>query len=382
MSDSYPPDWDRRRKLVYRRDNYQCQKCGRYGGPHGNAELHCHHIRPKSKGGSHHPSNLQTLCWRCHNRVHRHHIPRKSSRRSRSKSTSATGSGDSYQNTNSSSTDVEIGTQPDYGKAIFKGFLAFLAFATISRWLLGGLLPEQGPIGDLYVIIGFLIWFAVAHANVGENNTLYITGLAGYSIFVIWLSFTFFRGILTFLASVYLFGIFAVAIIIITEREWVSQKPEDTEDDRRLDVLMKLGYVILGLSSWPVAWWFTDHLLEALHIVDVVEQTLTSTPTPVSWLIADRIQSIAATFALSTTLFGIFTFRRIANAAFTSRIERWTITSIQFFLTVYVGWQLTKLTSIARTTMQLLLPLLMFTVCVSTTLWPPVRSYFIGTRTS
>jgi len=74
MGDGYPADWDRRRKIAYRRDDYQCQECGRQGGPHGDAELHAHHIRPKSEGGSHRLSNLKTLCDSCHEQVHGHAV--------------------------------------------------------------------------------------------------------------------------------------------------------------------------------------------------------------------------------------------------------------------------------------------------------------------
>ncbi|MDB9247469.1 HNH endonuclease [Halorubrum ezzemoulense] len=75
----YPSDWAKRRKRVYRRDNYTCQNddCGRQGGPHGDAELHAHHIVPRSEGGSDALANLVTLCYRCHNEVHDHHIPRQ-----------------------------------------------------------------------------------------------------------------------------------------------------------------------------------------------------------------------------------------------------------------------------------------------------------------
>lgn len=70
MSTDYPSDWDTRRKDVYQRDGYQCQNCGRDGGPHGSAELHAHHIVPKSKGGTHQRSNLVTVCKDCHNAIH------------------------------------------------------------------------------------------------------------------------------------------------------------------------------------------------------------------------------------------------------------------------------------------------------------------------
>lgn len=70
MGNEYPSDWNRRRKKVYRRDNYTCQNCGRRGGPHGNYELNAHHIVPKSKGGSHALSNLKTLCRGCHDAIH------------------------------------------------------------------------------------------------------------------------------------------------------------------------------------------------------------------------------------------------------------------------------------------------------------------------
>lgn len=69
----YPDDWDQRRRNVYRRDDYTCQNCGIRGGKHGNAELHAHHVVPKSKGGVHDDSNLVTLCDGCHDAVHKPH---------------------------------------------------------------------------------------------------------------------------------------------------------------------------------------------------------------------------------------------------------------------------------------------------------------------
>ena len=76
-NNAYPEDWDERRKSVYRRDNYTCQRCGQQSGPHidsNGIKLHAHHKMPISKGGGHEMSNLETLCERCHNSVHDHAI--------------------------------------------------------------------------------------------------------------------------------------------------------------------------------------------------------------------------------------------------------------------------------------------------------------------
>ncbi|SDG40312.1 HNH endonuclease [Halorientalis regularis] len=88
MGHGYPPDWKQRRQAVYKRDNFQCQNCGRRGGPRGNSELHAHHVVPKSKGGTHNLSNLITVCKPCHEQIHGRPIPtggsKNNSRRSNS----------------------------------------------------------------------------------------------------------------------------------------------------------------------------------------------------------------------------------------------------------------------------------------------------------
>jgi hypothetical protein len=73
----YPPDWDARRKTVYRRDDWTCTNCGRKSGPHAGrrgVRLHAHHITPLEANGSNQLSNLQTLCESCHNQTHDHDI--------------------------------------------------------------------------------------------------------------------------------------------------------------------------------------------------------------------------------------------------------------------------------------------------------------------
>jgi hypothetical protein len=72
-----PPDWDARRRLVYQRDDYTCQECGRKSGPHARGDgirLHAHHMIPRSEGGSNDLENITTLCEPCHDDAHDHDI--------------------------------------------------------------------------------------------------------------------------------------------------------------------------------------------------------------------------------------------------------------------------------------------------------------------
>ncbi len=52
---------------VLDRDNYQCQS---HRGVKHDEKLHVHHIQFKSNGGANAPSNLITLCERCHSDLH------------------------------------------------------------------------------------------------------------------------------------------------------------------------------------------------------------------------------------------------------------------------------------------------------------------------
>src|SRR5262245_24868743 len=68
------------RRFVFERDGYSCRQCGDSAISSevlDNGHLACRtqesylevdHIYPLSKGGSHHPNNLQTLCATCNNR--------------------------------------------------------------------------------------------------------------------------------------------------------------------------------------------------------------------------------------------------------------------------------------------------------------------------
>ena len=61
---TYPPDWDERRRLVSEREHYSCAECGAGG------QLHLHHIRALSQGGTNRLENIALLCEHCHRAVH------------------------------------------------------------------------------------------------------------------------------------------------------------------------------------------------------------------------------------------------------------------------------------------------------------------------
>jgi len=63
----YPKNWNRLRFYIFDRDNYICQICGKKcDGLTPSRKPECDHIRPISRGGTHHPNNLQCLCSSCH----------------------------------------------------------------------------------------------------------------------------------------------------------------------------------------------------------------------------------------------------------------------------------------------------------------------------
>lgn len=70
MGERYPDDWASRSRRIKEFDDWKCQVCDRKGGNSGDAELHAHHIVPKSQGGGHGFDNLTTLCDRCHAAFH------------------------------------------------------------------------------------------------------------------------------------------------------------------------------------------------------------------------------------------------------------------------------------------------------------------------
>lgn len=65
MANNYGKDWNKARNAAIKRDNGKCNFCGCSG------DIHVHHIRPLSRGGTNEPYNLVTLCADCHRREHK-----------------------------------------------------------------------------------------------------------------------------------------------------------------------------------------------------------------------------------------------------------------------------------------------------------------------
>jgi HNH endonuclease len=59
-ANGYPPDWFERQYRCRKRDGHKCRLCG------SSNNLHIHHVKPISFGGTHTLQNLITLCRQCH----------------------------------------------------------------------------------------------------------------------------------------------------------------------------------------------------------------------------------------------------------------------------------------------------------------------------
>ena len=80
-----PPDWERRRALVFIKADGKCRKCGRRCGhlaceanqiwgfhfdEHLLYDADVHHDKPRASGGDHNLNNLLLYCLRCHSLEH------------------------------------------------------------------------------------------------------------------------------------------------------------------------------------------------------------------------------------------------------------------------------------------------------------------------
>ena len=69
-----PVDWWELQKRVFRRDNNTCRKCGitKAEAETKGRKMQVHHIRRLADGGTNAPTNLMTVCSRCHKRFAGH----------------------------------------------------------------------------------------------------------------------------------------------------------------------------------------------------------------------------------------------------------------------------------------------------------------------
>jgi 5-methylcytosine-specific restriction endonuclease McrA len=79
---SYEPKWKKKRikldsaeyhelqKRVFERDGWSCKMCG------SGLNLHMHHVGFRSHQGDDSDDNCVTLCWKCHELVHKNKIVR------------------------------------------------------------------------------------------------------------------------------------------------------------------------------------------------------------------------------------------------------------------------------------------------------------------
>lgn len=59
----YGPEWNKRRRQAWERDEHKCTNCG---DPVGIKKCHIDHIIELSRGGTNMLENLRTLCPTCH----------------------------------------------------------------------------------------------------------------------------------------------------------------------------------------------------------------------------------------------------------------------------------------------------------------------------
>ena len=62
----YGWQWQKLRKQILQRDRYLCQHCWRANPPRITQAKEVDHIKPKAKGGTDDPSNLEAICTPCH----------------------------------------------------------------------------------------------------------------------------------------------------------------------------------------------------------------------------------------------------------------------------------------------------------------------------
>lgn len=236
MTNNYPPDWDRRRKAAYERDDYKCQNCGAKGGPEGHAELHAHHGVPVSKGGSHQISNLITYCEKCHSAIHNNSLAPTATEQEGSQIT---------QSEQPRDVELNIPSSTSANRAIGIGLLGSFLIAVLSTIMGIGNLAYPLALGIPLTIASQYIMFW--HENKihlecidarNELDTAVLLWTFGISVSIGFLVFA--RGLVSII-SASIFSVTGITLGILFYRDWrtiqnlgrweyVQQKFEEGEE--------------------------------------------------------------------------------------------------------------------------------------------------------
>lgn len=365
MGDGYPRDWDQRRKYVYRRDDHQCQRCGRRGGPRGNVELHAHHRIPNSEGGSHQPSNLVTVCKSCHEQIHGHAV-------GGAKTPSTTRS-----NTNSKS-GSSVSSSSGTGHGSDDGFIAFLC--GFMMYLLGGSLLVGIGTANLQILgVWGGISVAVAVGTYSKlnsfpwstiENIVKIIAVLAYLKALHWVSFGVLSGTVSFFALIYFNGMFFLVGSLLHEIGVDSSDDVSTDsiDDKEIGLSIG-GYFILGPLSWPVSFWLWEHIVDTLNIIAMAESRDPGEPTPVSWVIETYLAQFGAVATLSLTILSVYLYRQLADSVAIAHWEKWGIVIIQVLILSYGLWKFEEFVGLARDSPQIELALMFLAVVFFSVIW-------------
>ncbi|WP_312912327.1 HNH endonuclease [Natronosalvus caseinilyticus] len=188
--DQYADNWNSISEYVKERDHYTCQICGIMGREYGPAELHAHHVHHKSEGGGDHPSNLITLCWKCHNNQHDHYVQpmterartnqtpvsAKSSRSSTSKQSWKVSDGPADENLQHIAENVYGSSKNNESKTVTN------SSSTNNEN------PSSKDSVDYFVPLLILLTFSMAIVLFWDINALYLIYQVLFGFFLIWMS--------------------------------------------------------------------------------------------------------------------------------------------------------------------------------------------------
>jgi len=332
--DGYPTNWDKIRKRVYRRDGFKCQRCGA-----SDTELHAHHIKPKSKGGSHSTSNLKTLCKSCHESVHGHSVGGRGGSRS-------------YR---------ENSTEGFLGWLLFF-FLTFVIGVVVQVLSLTGI-ARLLPIPTA-AVISVAAFSRMKHGDLRSLRWLF----TGYGIFAVMLVVAWFISTFGILFTALIFGyLFLIVLLSLPILDQVALLPISVKEYKG-EGIGKGWYVLPGLLSVPVGWRLTEYVLDVISLIDMARRSSLDTPDPVSWVLDGLFIDMGTIVLLSITIALVFTYRLVMPTS-VSTIERGVVGLV---LLGSLGGSvsiLRNIVSLAQSSAQVAFGLLLTAVVALSVLW-------------